>query len=110
MPHSQSPNNVAAWSLSPGSRPLVVSNARYTSPGDGQVTIEVAAVAVNPIDWIMQDQDLFGLEYPAVFGIDVAGEVVEVGANVHGLSVGERVIGSVDLCDHVVCLESKLKD
>jgi hypothetical protein len=46
---------------------------------------------VNPIDWIMQDQDLFEIEYPSIFGQDVAGEVVEVGEN-SDFRVGQRMI------------------
>jgi NADPH:quinone reductase-like Zn-dependent oxidoreductase len=46
---------------------------------------------VNPIDWIMQDQDLFEIDYPSIFGQDVAGEIVEVGEN-SDFRVGQRVI------------------
>jgi NADPH:quinone reductase-like Zn-dependent oxidoreductase len=88
---STSPKNVAAWALKPKSRPLIVSNAAYALPPTGHLTIKVAAVAINPIDWIMQDSDLFNLTYPAIFGIDIAGEVVYVGEGV-GFKVGERVI------------------
>jgi hypothetical protein len=84
------PHNVAGWALKPKDRPLVVSNAPYTSPPKDHVVIRVIDVAVNPIDWIMQDQDAFGLKYPTVFGLDVAGEVVE--AEGGGFKVGERVI------------------
>ena len=86
------PNNVAAWALKPKQRPLVVSSAPYTSPPKGHVTIQVIDIAVNPIDWIMQDQDLFQVKYPAVFGLDVAGEIVEVGEDVHDFHAGQRVI------------------
>lgn len=56
------------------------------------MVIRVHCVAVNPIDWIMQEQDIFGIDYPAVLGIDVAGEVVEIGEGVECTQVGERVI------------------
>lgn len=86
------PHNTAAWSLRPKTRPLVVSSAPYTSPPAGHLVIKVHSVAINPIDWILQDQDLFRLTYPAILGSDVAGEVVEVGEGVEGLRVGGRVI------------------
>ena len=84
--------NAAAWALKPKQRPLVVSSAPYASPPEGHVAIEVHCVAVNPIDWILQDQNIFNLKYPAVLGSDVAGKIVEVGANVKDLKVGDRVI------------------
>ena len=90
-----SPKNVAAWALKPKQRPLVVSNAPYTSPSKGEVTIQVIDIAINPIDWILQDQDLFKSSYPAVFGLDVAGDIVEVGEGVSELHVGQRVIAYV---------------
>jgi len=89
---TRKPKNVAAWALKPKQRPLVVSSAPYTSPSKGEVTVQVIDVAVNPIDWILQDSDLFGATYPTVFGSDVAGDIVEVGEGVDGLHVGQRVI------------------
>ncbi|KAK3111338.1 hypothetical protein LTR53_013522 [Teratosphaeriaceae sp. CCFEE 6253] len=86
------PKNVAAWALKPKSRPLVVSSAPYKTPPPDYVAIQVIDVAVNPIDWVLQDSDLFGLEYPTVFGSDVAGEVIELGEGVDDLHVGQRVI------------------
>ena len=86
------PHNAAAWALKPNSRPFVVSSAPYTSPPKGHVTIKVRSVAVDPIDWILQDQDFFGLKYPAILGLDIAGEIEEVGSGVDGFKVGQRVI------------------
>lgn len=86
------PHNTAAWALAAKTRPLVVSSAPYTSPPSGHVAIKVQSVAVNPIDWILQDQDVFRLRYPAILGSDVAGEIVEVADDVEGLAVGQRVI------------------
>ena len=84
--------NVAAWQLKPKERPLVVSNAPYTSPSKNEVVIQVIDVAVNPIDWILQEQDLFHLKYPAILGSDIAGEIVELGDGVEEFHVGQRVI------------------
>ena len=71
---------------------MVVSSAPYTSPSKGEVTIQVIDIAVNPIDWILQETDMFGSTYPAVFGCDVAGEIVEVGEGVDDFHTGQRVI------------------
>ncbi|KAJ4351830.1 uncharacterized protein N0V89_007174 [Didymosphaeria variabile] len=89
---SSVPHNAAAWALKPKTRPLVVSSAPYKSPPADFVTIKVHSVAVNPIDWIMQDQDVFRAKYPTIFGSDLAGTIAEVGASVHSLRVGQRVI------------------
>ncbi|KAK5172997.1 uncharacterized protein LTR77_003119 [Saxophila tyrrhenica] len=86
------PRNVAAWALKRKDRPLVVSKADYTSPPKDYVAIKVFDAAVNPIDWIMQDEDIFGIDYPTVFGMDVAGEIVEVGDKVDEFKIGQRVI------------------
>ncbi|KAK4549148.1 hypothetical protein LTR36_007605 [Oleoguttula mirabilis] len=86
------PRNVAAWALKAKQRPLVVGNAPYASPPKGHVAIQVLDIAVNPIDWIMQDSDLFALKYPTVPGLDVAGEVFEIGEDVSDFHVGQRVI------------------
>ncbi|EMD00118.1 hypothetical protein BAUCODRAFT_30581 [Baudoinia panamericana UAMH 10762] len=86
------PKNVAAWALKAKQRPLTVSNAPYTAPPKGHVAIQVIDVAINPIDWIMQESDLFGLQYPAIFGCDVAGEIIEVADDVRDLHAGQRVI------------------
>lgn len=86
-----SPKNVAAWALAPKSRPLVISNAPFALPPAGHLTIKVSAVAINPIDWIMQDSDLFSLRYPAIFGLDIAGEVTYLGEGVD-FKLGQNVI------------------
>ena len=86
------PKNAAAWALKAKQRPLVVSNAPYSSPPPDYVAIRILDVAINPIDWIMQSNDVFGLKYPSIFGIDVAGEIVEVGKGASEFKPGEKVI------------------
>ncbi|KAK5159223.1 hypothetical protein LTS14_002365 [Recurvomyces mirabilis] len=85
-------HNLAAWQLKPNKRPFVVGNAPYSSPPKDHVLIQVIDVAINPIDWILQENDIFGLKYPAILGDDVAGEIVEVGDGVEDLHAGQRVI------------------
>lgn len=50
------------------------------------------AVAVNPVDWKIQDSGAFVKEWPIVVGEDLAGEIVEVGEGVTHLKKGDRVI------------------
>ena len=68
-------------------------------PGPGEVKVRVAAASVNPIDWKLRSGDakaMMPLEFPAVLGRDVAGEVVEVGLGVTTLKPGDKVLGLVE--------------
>ncbi len=59
-----------------------------------QVLIKVTASSVNPIDTKIRS----GLvpaatsPFPAVLNVDVAGEIVEIGGNVSGFKVGDRIV------------------
>jgi len=67
-------------------------------PGPGEVQVKIAAASVNPIDWKLRSgaaKALMPLEFPAVLGRDVAGEVTEVGQGVTTLSRGDHVLGLV---------------
>ena len=89
------PDNAALWQRSAGGRPEV-SVAPYTPPRAHEVVVRVRAVAVNPIDvmpGLARRILLPWLKYPTVLGSDVAGEVVEVGAQVTRLRPGDRVLG-----------------
>lgn len=76
--------------------PLVVSSVPDAEPGAGEVLVRVRAIAVNPVDWVIQGTGSVTyrwLRYPAVLGSDVAGEVLAVGAGVTRFRVGDRVFG-----------------
>ena len=65
-------------------------------PGPEEVRIHVAATAFNPVDAGIRGgylQEPFPVALPHVPGIDVAGAVDAVGANVTIRRVGDRVIG-----------------
>lgn len=91
------PKNQAAWIPAKKVIPFKVGDAPYTKPGSGQVVVRNTAVAINPFDWVLQ---YIGpalaryIQYPFIFGTDVAGEVVEVGPDVERFRVGDRVCGS----------------
>lgn len=70
-------------------RPAVRPDPR---PGDGEVLIKVAAAGVNRPD-VMQRQGHYPPPHgaPDLPGLEVAGEVAEIGPNVSGLSVGDKV-------------------
>lgn len=58
----------------------------------GQVLVKMHAVSVNPIDtYIRNGANFWELPQPYIIGCDLAGSVVEVGANVKGFTVGQRV-------------------
>jgi NADPH:quinone reductase-like Zn-dependent oxidoreductase len=89
------PTNTAAWIKAKKAK-LEVGPAPYTAPGDDQIVVRNYAVAINPLDWIIQVAGNVAyrwLKYPTVLGSDVAGEVVEVGKAVSRFRVGDRVLG-----------------
>jgi NADPH:quinone reductase-like Zn-dependent oxidoreductase len=86
-------SNQAAWITEPKGNPLQVKEAPMPKAGKDQVVIKNHAVAVNPVDWKIQDYDFFVKQYPMVLGTDVAGEVHEVGEGVTHVKKGDRVLG-----------------
>ncbi|KAF2170833.1 hypothetical protein M409DRAFT_18806 [Zasmidium cellare ATCC 36951] len=85
----------AAW-LRKGKAPLEVGEATYTPPGEGEIVIKNAAVAVNPLDHFKRDAGGFAfgwIKLPFIMGSDAAGEVVEVGSNVNRFKIGDRATG-----------------
>jgi len=89
------PTNTAAWLGSKHAK-LEVKSAPYTHPRANEIVVKNDAVAINPIDWIIQgigNLIYSWIKYPSILGSDLAGEVVEVGAGVTRFSVGDRVLG-----------------
>jgi NADPH:quinone reductase-like Zn-dependent oxidoreductase len=78
---------------------LRYEDAPDPKPGPDEVLVKVAATSVNPIDWKVRRGDLKGvmpLQFPVILGRDVAGEVLEAGANVKSWKPGQRVMGVVN--------------
>jgi len=64
-------------------------------PGPGEVLVKVASTSVNPIDWKIRRGDLrstLTLHFPLIPGRDIAGEVVETGADVSQYHPGQPVM------------------
>jgi NADPH:quinone reductase-like Zn-dependent oxidoreductase len=59
-----------------------------------QIRVSVKAVGVNPVDWKVR-QGMMGGELPHRTGLEVAGVVDELGEGATGVSIGDRVFGSV---------------
>src|SRR3954452_18917553 len=65
-----------------------------SAPAAGQLQIEVAAAAVNPVDLSTRDGrniPAADARFPMVIGWDAAGTVVAIGDGVEDWRVGERV-------------------
>lgn len=63
-------------------------------PGPGEVLVRVRASSVNPVDAAIRAGMLkyfIRLQLPAVLGVDLAGEVEELGPGVTRFAVGDRV-------------------
>ncbi|OCK79131.1 GroES-like protein [Lepidopterella palustris CBS 459.81] len=84
--------NQAAWITEARSRPLKVDAAPDAKAGPGEVVVKNAAIAINPVDWKIQEWGIFVQKYPNVLGEDIAGEIVEVGSGVSHLKKGDRAI------------------
>lgn len=83
----------AAVVHSPGAG-FVVEDVDLDAPRRKEVLIEVKAVGLCHSDLTMAGSNL-GFAFPAVFGHELAGVVLEVGADVRSLSVGDRVVGTL---------------
>lgn len=74
--------------------PFELADRPTPKPGPDQVLIKNVAVALNPVDYVVQHLgiwvDHYG--YPAMTGFDGAGEIAAVGDSVQGLKVGDRVL------------------
>lgn len=85
--------NQAAWQHEVG-QPLQLSTAGLVKPAANEILIRNAAIGINPIDWLLQDNAMLPwLDYPTILGSDVAGEVAAVGSAVERFKVGDRVVG-----------------
>ena len=63
--------------------------------GDNEVLVRVRATSVNPVDYKIRSgaaKARMPVEFPAILGRDLAGEVVEAGSGVTGFPKGMRVM------------------
>jgi len=77
-----------------GPEVLEIAEVPAPRPKDDEVVIEVAATSVNPVDWLVRDggaKSFVKVEFPVILGCDLAGRVVEVGANAKRFTVGDEV-------------------
>jgi NADPH:quinone reductase-like Zn-dependent oxidoreductase len=63
--------------------------------GSGELLVRIAATSINPIDWKLRSgamREFMPIEFPAIPGYDLAGEVAELGSGVNSFKVGQRVM------------------
>jgi NADPH:quinone reductase-like Zn-dependent oxidoreductase len=75
---------------------LRLEEVERPAPGPGQVLVRVAGTSFNPVEGAIRAgfmQDAMPVRLPHTPGIDVAGTVAAVGADVTGHAAGDRVVG-----------------
>ncbi|MBQ1013444.1 zinc-dependent alcohol dehydrogenase family protein [Micromonospora sp. M51] len=89
--------------------PLTVEEIGDPAPGPGQVLVRVVASGVNPLDTKIQAGKAAHarVQLPAVLGMDLAGVVAAVDAEVTGFAPGDEVYG---LCGGVGDLPGSLAE
>ena len=87
------PNEMTAIGIKTAGGPdmLVPSNARCQSPAAGEILVKVAAAGVNRPD-VMQRMGLYPPPpgAPDIPGLEIAGEVVALGAGVKRWKIGDK--------------------
>ena len=80
--------------------PPAVIDVPEPGAGPGEVLVRVSASSVNNFDVSVAAGDMkdyLPYRFPAVVGNDVAGTIEAVGEGVEGLSIGERVFGTMGM-------------
>jgi NADPH:quinone reductase-like Zn-dependent oxidoreductase len=74
---------------------LVYEEADRPVAGSGQVVVQVAGAAFNPVDVAIRAgfmQQVFPVDFPHIPNFDVAGVIAEVGDGVRGWGAGDAVV------------------
>ena len=71
---------------------LVLNQRNHSTPGPGEVLVQVCASSINYRDLMMiEDPVPRGVRYPTIPNSDAAGDVMAVGSGVTAVKVGDRV-------------------
>ena len=73
---------------------LTVEEVDRPDPTTNELLVEVAAAGVNPVDTYFRDGSYTPVSLPFTPGVDVAGVVESVGADVTDFAPGDRVLGT----------------
>ncbi len=87
---------------------LELRDVEKPSVGKNSVLVKVKVASINAGDWHLMRGDpflirlFFGLKKPKfpILGVDLAGEVEAIGANVTAFQVGDRVVGDMSNCGY----------
>lgn len=76
---------------------LYIAEVAPPEPGEDEVRVKVRAVGLNPVDYKMAKVGFRTWQYPFIPGLDAAGVIDAVGANVTEWQVGDAVYYHGDL-------------
>jgi NADPH:quinone reductase-like Zn-dependent oxidoreductase len=85
-----------AWRVYEFGPPSVMRFEQVTrpTPGNGEVLVKVEATGVGPWDgWIRAGKSALPQPLPLTLGSDLSGEIVALGPEVFGLTVGDQIYG-----------------
>lgn len=86
------PKSFKAAQLEKPKTPFTTATFQTSDPGPEEVLIQLSALAINPVDWKVQDTGMFLENYPAILGEDLAGTIISTGSSVTRFQVGDRVL------------------
>lgn len=90
-----------AWQITDSTnkeiKDLVLSEVSIPTIKENELLIKVHVVGLNPVDYRIIESGIDAWSYPHIIGIDVVGEVAQLGADTHGFSIGDRVFYHGDL-------------
>lgn len=69
---------------------MVLEETELSPPGAGEVQIEQTAIGLNYMD-IYQRSGAYKMDLPSPLGLEAAGRVLQIGAEVRDFAVGDRV-------------------
>ena len=73
--------------------PLTVETRPIPTPQGNEILLKNHAIAINPVDGMMQFTGFFIQTYPFILGCDASGVVEAVGPDVTHLKKGDRIAG-----------------
>lgn len=85
------PSRAMVVTTTGGPEVMALEDVTVPAPGPLQVRIRQAAIAVNYIDLKHRSGISVGLDLPGTPGMEGVGEVIDVGEQVNGLFVGDRI-------------------